>query len=119
MGRGDLGIVHGQYLDLYGKIGSLDDLINVYERKTASLIRACCVIGYTFMQKLDAKEYLAVLYGALRMPEATLPSSFISSRFKSCGVLISPTSIDLPYLLYAYFRLCSRSARINSGITSA
>ncbi|MCI9404376.1 MAG: hypothetical protein HFJ21_01285 [Clostridia bacterium] len=63
--RGDLGIVHGQYLDLYGKIGSLDDLINVYERKTASLIRACCVIGYTFMQKLDAKEYLAVLYGAL------------------------------------------------------
>ena len=48
---GDRGIIHGQYLDLYRKNKSIDDLIDIYEKKTASLIKGSCLSGYAFSQK--------------------------------------------------------------------
>lgn len=57
--NGDNGIIHGQYLDLYAEITSLDGLLAMYKRKTGALIEAACSVGYMFSQKVDAKEFFA------------------------------------------------------------
>lgn len=58
---GDTGIVHGQYLDLYSKVKTLEELIEVYEKKTASLIKSACLAGYLFTQNITFDEYVAAV----------------------------------------------------------
>ncbi len=60
---GDLGIIHGQYLDLYGECKNIHDLIGIYDKKTASLISGACLAGYTFRQKVDIKDILSAILG--------------------------------------------------------
>ncbi len=63
--RGDIGVLRGQYLDMYGKSDSLDNLLSdVYVHKTASLIMAACKMGYLFMNDMPEEEYRAshILY---------------------------------------------------------
>ncbi len=50
---GENGIIHGEYLDVYGKCRSLENLIAVYKRKTAAIIECACSVGYLFSQKFD------------------------------------------------------------------
>lgn len=59
---GENGIIHGQYLDLYGKSRSLEELIQVYKRKTAALIEAACTVGYVFAQKFDLNSLVPVTF---------------------------------------------------------
>ena len=62
---GDIGVLRGQYLDVYGKCDSLDELLgDVYMHKTASLITAACKMGYLFMSDMPEDEYRAsyILY---------------------------------------------------------
>lgn len=44
---GDNGLIHGQYLDLFGNINSLDDLLKVHALKTGALISFACTSGST------------------------------------------------------------------------
>lgn len=55
--NGDSGIIHGQYLDLYADITSLDELLSMYKRKTGALIKAACTVGYMFSQSIGEHEY--------------------------------------------------------------
>ncbi|MBD5132302.1 MAG: hypothetical protein HDT28_06945 [Clostridiales bacterium] len=43
---GDMGLIRGQYSDLYGEITSLDELFKMYDFKTGALIRLACDSGY-------------------------------------------------------------------------
>lgn len=63
--RGDKGIIHGQYLDLYSDCKTLDDLIGVYKKKTGSLITSACATGYLFAQDYDFNDHLNVLIGGI------------------------------------------------------
>lgn len=45
---GDGGIIHGQYLDLYGNASDINELMKMYAKKTAALISVACVTGYLF-----------------------------------------------------------------------
>ncbi len=55
---GENGIIHGEYLDIYGKCRSLEDLISVYKLKTASIIECACSVGYMFSQEFDVSRLL-------------------------------------------------------------
>lgn len=59
---GENGIIHGEYLDVYGKCRSLEDLISVYKRKTAAIIESACSVGYLFAQKFDTSSLLPVTW---------------------------------------------------------
>lgn len=58
---GDRGIIHGQYLDLYAECKNVNELIDIYDKKTASLIMGSCLAGYTFRKKLDANDVLSAI----------------------------------------------------------
>ncbi|MDE7464234.1 MAG: polyprenyl synthetase family protein [Clostridiales bacterium] len=59
---GENGIIHGEYLDVYGKCRSLEDLIAVYKRKTAAIIECACSVGYLFAQKFDPSSLLPITW---------------------------------------------------------
>ncbi|MDE6401251.1 MAG: polyprenyl synthetase family protein [Clostridiales bacterium] len=53
---GDLGLIHGQYIDLYGAIKSLDDLVKMYKLKTGALIKLACISGFMLGNNLNFKN---------------------------------------------------------------
>ncbi|MCH5160511.1 MAG: polyprenyl synthetase family protein [Clostridiales bacterium] len=57
---GDMGVIRGQYLDMYGKAEHINNLLgDVYMFKTASLIASACKMGYLFMSDMPEEEYRA------------------------------------------------------------
>lgn len=52
---GDLGLIEGQYVDLYGEITSLDELLKMYKLKTGALIKLACVSGYLLGNNMNYK----------------------------------------------------------------
>ena len=63
--RGDKGILHGQYLDMYSRPKTLEELIGIYKKKTGSLISSACTTGYLFAQEYDFSDHLNVLIGGI------------------------------------------------------
>ncbi|MCH5162995.1 MAG: polyprenyl synthetase family protein [Clostridiales bacterium] len=59
---GENGIIHGEYLDVYGKCRSIEDLISMYKKKTGAIIECACAVGYLFAQKFDVKSILPVTW---------------------------------------------------------
>lgn len=57
---GDCGLIHGQYLDLYGKIDNIGDLLEMYKHKTGALIRLCCICGFMLGNNLNYKKCSAI-----------------------------------------------------------
>ncbi len=43
---GDNGLINGQYIDLFGDIASVDELLDMYKQKTGALIKLACNGGY-------------------------------------------------------------------------
>lgn len=54
---GDAGLIHGQYLDLYGELRTLDELLKMYRYKTGALITLACMSGFALGNNLDYIEY--------------------------------------------------------------
>ncbi len=52
---GDLGLIQGQYVDLYGEINTFDDLVKMYKLKTGALIRLACISGFMLGNNLNYK----------------------------------------------------------------
>lgn len=63
--RGDKGIIHGQYLDMYSKCETLEQLIDIYKKKTGALISSACTSGYLFAQEYDFADHLNVMIGEI------------------------------------------------------
>lgn len=57
---GDEGIIHGQYIDLFGTIASVDELLKMYRRKTGALISLSCMCGFALGKNLDYGEWNAL-----------------------------------------------------------
>ncbi len=58
---GENGIIHGEYLDVYEKFNTLDELLSMYKRKTAAIIEAACSVGYLFSQKVDIDSLVSAV----------------------------------------------------------
>ena len=52
---GDMGLIQGQYSDLYGKIDNIDDLLVMNRHKTGALIKLACISGFALGNNLDYK----------------------------------------------------------------
>ncbi len=79
---GDKGIIHGQYLDLYGKCDTIEELIEIYRRKTASLISAACAMGYVFSQDYDFDDRINVMLGSIINNDRDGRLNLISGAYK-------------------------------------
>lgn len=53
---GDLGLIKGQYIDLYGEITDVDGLLKMYRLKTGALIKLACVSGFMLGNNLNNKN---------------------------------------------------------------
>ncbi|MCH5165757.1 MAG: polyprenyl synthetase family protein [Clostridiales bacterium] len=63
---GDMGLINGQFIDLYGKINSLDDLVKMYRLKTGALIKLACVSGFMLGNNLNYQsgdKFVGSLFG--------------------------------------------------------
>lgn len=58
---GDYGLIQGQYCDLYGKIDSVNDLLDMYRHKTGALIKLSCLSGFLIGNNLDYKKCKAII----------------------------------------------------------
>ena len=52
---GDMGLIQGQYSDLYGEIKTIDDLVKMYKLKTGALIKLACISGFMLGNNLNFK----------------------------------------------------------------
>lgn len=59
---GEHGLICGQYLDLFGKITSLDDLTRMYMQKTGALFTVACLGGFALGNNLGYTAYKNMLF---------------------------------------------------------
>ncbi|MCH5155543.1 MAG: polyprenyl synthetase family protein [Clostridiales bacterium] len=83
---GDMGLIQGQYCDLYGKIDNLNDLLDMCRHKTGALIKLACISGYALGNNLDYKKCNAIM-GA--QPGGTKDSADVSSDVSNDGLLLN------------------------------
>ena len=59
---GDRGLIHGQYIDLFEDIKTLDSLLEMYRKKTGALISLACISGYLLGNNLDFNSAYNLVY---------------------------------------------------------
>ena len=86
---GDMGLIEGQYRDLYGKIDNLDDLLVMCRHKTGALIKLSCVSGFALGNNLDYKKCKALFETSpqsLSQAEASISSDGLLLNYVlTCG----------------------------------
>ena len=86
---GDMGLIQGQYNDLYGKIDNLDDLLVMCRQKTGALIKLACVSGFALGNNLDYNKCKTIFetppHGLSEAEESISLDGILLNYVLTCG----------------------------------